>query len=91
MSTCTAVGSARFRVTVWSSSHFRKRRPSLRERTLVERTDADVIKAWFMAYNNKVRMEYAQAMSLAGFNPDIIVEVQQEVARNMVDWLEGQL
>jgi len=58
---------------------------------LVERAEVDVLKSWFMAYNNKVRMEYAQAMSLAGFNPDIIVEVQQEVARHMVDWLEGQL
>jgi hypothetical protein len=57
----------------------------------VERADADAIKVWFMQYNNKVRMEYAQAMNLAGFEPDIIVAVQQEVAQNMVDWLEGQL
>lgn len=57
----------------------------------MQRAEADEIKAWFMQYNNKVRMEYAQAMSLVGFDPDIIVTVQQEVARNMVGWLEGQL
>lgn len=48
------------------------------------------LKAWFRAYNNRLRMEYGQAMNLAGFEPNVIVQVQQEVARNMIAWLDMQ-
>jgi hypothetical protein len=42
-----------------------------------------------MAYSRAIRMEYGQAMSLAGFDPDIIVAVQQHVAATMIVWLEN--
>jgi hypothetical protein len=51
--------------------------------------EADDIKGWFMAYSRAIRMEYGQAMSLAGFDPDIIVAVQQHVAATMIVWLEN--
>jgi hypothetical protein len=47
------------------------------------------INKWFIAYSRALRMEYGQAMSLAGFDPDVIVDVQQQVANNMIVWLEA--
>lgn len=40
-----------------------------------------------VAYSKTMRMEYGMAMALAGFDEDIIIEVQQHVATNMIDWL----
>jgi hypothetical protein len=54
----------------------------------VERAEADDLKGWFLAYSRTLRMEYGQAMSLEGFAPDIIANVQQRVAVEMIDWLE---
>lgn len=50
--------------------------------------EAVEIKNWFMAYSAALRMEYGQVMGLAGFDPDVIVSVQQQVAANMIDWLQ---
>lgn len=55
----------------------------------MNRDEATDIKNWFSAYSKQLRMEYGMAMSLAGFDPDIIVQVQQHVAGNMVAWLEA--
>lgn len=54
----------------------------------MDRTEADEVKAWFNAYSRTLRMEYGQAMALEGFDPNIIMNVQQRVAGSMVVWLE---
>lgn len=55
----------------------------------MDRVEADKLADWFNAFRGKIRMEYAQGMALAGFSDDVIIEVQQHVARNMIVWLEG--
>lgn len=55
----------------------------------MDRAEADRLKEWFNAFRTTIRMEYAQGMALAGFDEDVIIEVQQHVARNMIVWLEG--
>ena len=55
----------------------------------MDRAEADRLRDWFNAFRTTIRMEYGQAMALAGFSEDVIIEVQQHVARNMIVWLEG--
>lgn len=45
---------------------------------------------FFKGYSKRLRMEYGQAMNLEGFAPDIIVSVQERVARSMIDWLQTE-
>lgn len=80
--------SVKFRMTDWSSSHCRRKRFS-RRAGLVERAEADRLSNWFATFRNKLRMEYGQAMALEGFDPDVIANVQQRVATEMLEWLEG--
>lgn len=54
----------------------------------MDNDEAVEVQSWFMAYSKALRMEYGQAMGLAGFDPDVIVSVQQQVAANMIDWLK---
>lgn len=55
----------------------------------MERAEADKLASWFATFRNKLRMEYGQAMALEGFDPDVIANVQQRVATEMLEWLEG--
>lgn len=55
----------------------------------MDRAEAVDLMEWFNSFRSRIRMEYAQAMSLEGFAPDIIISVQQRVAEGMVEWLES--
>ena len=52
---------------------------------------AEELKVWFRWYNQTLRMEYGNAMNLYGFSPEVVMAVQQEVARNMLGHLDLQL
>lgn len=54
----------------------------------MDSAEAVELRSWFMMYSKALRMEYGQAMGLAGFDPDVIVSIQQHVAANMIDWLQ---
>lgn len=49
--------------------------------------EAIEIRTWFVSYSKRLRMEYGQAMALVGFDPNLIVAVQQSVAASMIEWL----
>jgi hypothetical protein len=55
----------------------------------VQRSEADDVRSFMREYTNRLRMEYGQAMAIAGFEPALIIQVQQDVARNMIEWLEA--
>lgn len=51
---------------------------------------ADELVDFFVRYSKRLRMEYGQAMALEGFAPDVIVSVQERVARSTIDWLQTE-
>lgn len=50
--------------------------------------EATEIKTYIKNMVRTLRMEYGQAMALEGFGEDVIINVQQRVARELVSWLE---
>jgi hypothetical protein len=50
--------------------------------------EAAEIKHYIKSLFRATRMEYAQAMTLEGLNDDLIINVQQRVAKGMIDWVQ---
>lgn len=53
----------------------------------MDSAEAAEVGNWIKNFQNTLRMEYGQAMALAGFSEDVIIDVQNTVARNMIVWL----
>lgn len=56
--------------------------------TVVTDSEAESIREFITKLIGRFRMEYGHSMALAGLSPEIIIDVQSEVARNVSEWLE---
>jgi hypothetical protein len=52
-------------------------------------TEFQGAKDWVKTLVRRMRMEYGSAMAMQGLDPDLIIAVQQDVARNLVEWFDS--